>query len=359
MKKNILKILLVFIFFIIIGNIDVKAEESEYLTCIYGTSSKDMLEITNAQLGINATIYEGYPKSVILETNSKFTEYFKSEKKCPPTIYFALTASGSFNSADPYNNVLEYDLFLSEEDLDNVYESRNYNYRNQWNLKTTADPSEGVHVDPTPTIEDIPKIVERYYKYNSNTSIHITYKASTNQTFAMENGTKEIEIKNMSLFSEENIPDYIIKYQDSNEYYFIANKNELPDKDKKYDMYLSSKLLGSIQGLGEKLQLETCQDLFGDTFLTFMDNYIIKLIQIAVPIVLILLTSFDFAKVVMVDDKDGMQKAFKNLKNRVIVAVIIFLTPSIIILVANLTGAPDSVASCAKRIRAMSNQVNK
>ena len=63
--------------------------------------------------------------------------------------------------------------------------------------------------------------------------------------------------------------------------------------------------------------------------------------------ILILLTSFDFAKVVFANDKEEIQKAGKRFGKRVIVAILIFLVPTIIIFISNIMGA-DQIDTCVK-----------
>ena len=64
---------------------------------------------------------------------------------------------------------------------------------------------------------------------------------------------------------------------------------------------------------------------------------------------MILFTSFDFAKVVFIDDKEGIQKAGKRFGKRVIVAVLIYLIPTILIFISNLIGA-DNIDECVKQL---------
>lgn len=57
---------------------------------------------------------------------------------------------------------------------------------------------------------------------------------------------------------------------------------------------------------------------------------IFRVIQIVVPILLTLLTMFDFAKAVFVQDKDGLNKAKNNFLKRAVAAMIVFFSPYII-----------------------------
>ncbi|MBQ8892596.1 MAG: hypothetical protein IJ068_07025 [Bacilli bacterium] len=91
---------------------------------------------------------------------------------------------------------------------------------------------------------------------------------------------------------------------------------------------------------------ETCKGLFGNEILEWLDENVFMIIRIGVPILLILLTSFDFAKVVFTDDKEGIQNAFKRFGKRAIAAVLIFLTPTIILIIADLVGVNDNFKDC-------------
>ena len=90
-----------------------------------------------------------------------------------------------------------------------------------------------------------------------------------------------------------------------------------------------------LGGIGDDITLETCEQLFGiddsSNIWTWLKNYIFMPIWIGIPILLIALTTIDFAKVVFVDDKEGIQNAFKRFGKRAVAAVLIFLTPTILI----------------------------
>lgn len=63
---------------------------------------------------------------------------------------------------------------------------------------------------------------------------------------------------------------------------------------------------------------------------------VFKIIQIAAPIILLLLTSFDFAKAVFADNKDGINKAKTNFLKRAVAVLIIFFSRYIVTLIMNL-----------------------
>ncbi len=104
----------------------------------------------------------------------------------------------------------------------------------------------------------------------------------------------------------------------------------------------------------------TCRALFGDSesgFSTFLNNNIFRVVYIAVPIILILLTSFDFAKAVFNSDSDGIQSAFKKFGKRIVAAVCIYLVPTIIIFASSLIGGSE-VSQCARQLQNIDSEYN-
>ena len=68
-----------------------------------------------------------------------------------------------------------------------------------------------------------------------------------------------------------------------------------------------------------------------------MDDSPVSIVaMIVVPILLLLLTSIDFAKVVFSDNKDGMKKAKDNFVKRAVAVLIVFFAPMIIELIMKL-----------------------
>ena len=93
-----------------------------------------------------------------------------------------------------------------------------------------------------------------------------------------------------------------------------------------------------------------CPTIFGraddpDSIFGFMSKYIFTPIRWLTPIILIVLTSLDFAKAIFMDEKDGMGKAKSNFGKRAVAALIIFLAPTIVsILLTLIDGA--NVSQC-------------
>ncbi len=88
-----------------------------------------------------------------------------------------------------------------------------------------------------------------------------------------------------------------------------------------------------------------CTGVFDPEFLNAIRDYVYKPVKIATPILLLVLTSFDFAKVVFAGKKEDMDKAKNNFLKRAVAAVIIFLAPDVIRLVVDLI-QNNSIKSC-------------
>ncbi len=152
-------------------------------------------------------------------------------------------------------------------------------------------------------------------------------------------------------------PQYIIKEKNTNNYSFATT---IPSNSNDYNVYMLSSKVNAL-GRTELGNLDlnkitaTCEQLFGGGdggFMTFLKENVFKIIYIAVPIILLVLTTIDFSKVVFNDDKDGIKNAWKRFGKRAIAAILIYLTPTILIFIADVIGA-DDVNSCIKAIQNM------
>ena len=94
----------------------------------------------------------------------------------------------------------------------------------------------------------------------------------------------------------------------------------------------------------------SCDDIFGTEFLDVLQNYVYKPVKWLTPILLILLTSFDYAKVVFTGKKDDMSKVTNNFLKRAVAALIVFFAPDIVILIVDLV-QQHSISSCMNNLR--------
>ena len=92
----------------------------------------------------------------------------------------------------------------------------------------------------------------------------------------------------------------------------------------------------------------TCDGVFADNFVNDMNNYVFKPIKWLTPVVLLILTSIDFAGVVFSGDKKGMDKAKNNFLKRAVAALIIFFAPDIINLIVKVVNQ-ESIKSCMNK----------
>ena len=94
---------------------------------------------------------------------------------------------------------------------------------------------------------------------------------------------------------------------------------------------------------------DTCQGIFGQELLDEIKS-IFDIIRIVVPIVLLVLTSIDFAKSVFVDNKDGLNKAKNNFLKRAVAVLIIFFAPEIINLILDFINE-ETMRSCINQVK--------
>lgn len=92
-----------------------------------------------------------------------------------------------------------------------------------------------------------------------------------------------------------------------------------------------------------------CTGIFGAQLIAEVKQ-VFRIIQIAAPVILLLLTSFDFAKVVFNDNKDGLDKAKNNFLKRAVAVLIIFFAPYVIELVLDLVNE-STMKSCLEQFK--------
>lgn len=93
---------------------------------------------------------------------------------------------------------------------------------------------------------------------------------------------------------------------------------------------------------------ESCEGVIGGELLKVMNQNLYKPIKYITPILLLVLTSIDFAKVVFSGTKEGMDKAKKNFMKRAIAALIIFFAPDIINMIVEVISQKD-ISACIGR----------
>jgi len=92
---------------------------------------------------------------------------------------------------------------------------------------------------------------------------------------------------------------------------------------------------------------ETCNQVIAQDFINTMNQYVYKPVKWLTPVLLLVLTSLDFAKVIFASDEKGMSKATNNFLKRFVAALIVFFAPDIIQLLVTFINN-QSLASCMK-----------
>lgn len=112
----------------------------------------------------------------------------------------------------------------------------------------------------------------------------------------------------------------------------------------------TGKIKGNVPNDNEDLLKEVkvgkaynkCNQILSDKVVSIL-KYIFLIIQVATPILLIILTMVDFAKAVVGNDKKDLNKAFSRFVKRAIIAACIFMVPTFINFLMDVTGISDGV----------------
>lgn len=108
-----------------------------------------------------------------------------------------------------------------------------------------------------------------------------------------------------------------------------SNKAETFETNRKATVKASEQF--TIDMKFTKITISSCEDLFkGAEDLLDMIKSVITIVKIAIPLILIVLGTIDFAQAIFSSNEDGIKKAQSKFTKRVIIAVVIFLIPSIL-----------------------------
>ena len=106
-----------------------------------------------------------------------------------------------------------------------------------------------------------------------------------------------------------------------------------------------------ILGVSINVSAETtCSKVISQDLLDDLNDYVYTPIQWLTPVALIVLTSIDFAGVVFGGKKEGLEKAKNNFLKRAVAAIIIFLVPELLKLIASFINN-QSIRSCIDNMR--------
>ncbi len=399
--KVALLIGLCFFTFNFLNIMDVQAAvPSGGLDCVYYSSgSSDAIEASNTFIfTINQKkqmTFELFGKyaSVSTRTNmvngvisgdqdsSFFASYFDNNDSCPSQVYYAFLRTTSNNYEGGSISLTDFETIQSPNQQ--VCNEAAGITTNCWEMGTWIKKTEtsGGEYEGQTSYEGTELVIDGliYYQVYGKSKITI---AKTNVTVNGEytgtiwtsgasNSDSHViyikfdvndddvgDLKNiLDNKNTDKYPRYLVETKEydenkkANVWRFTNDLNKLNEKVEinTNNVYILSKYYLSLIDRKDDLT-ETCENLFGTDFLNFLNNNVIKTIYIGIPILLILLTTFDFAKVVFIDDKDGIQNAFKKMTTRIIAAVLIFLVPNIIIFANNIIGS-RKVEECSRAIK--------
>ena len=162
---------------------------------------------------------------------------------------------------------------------------------------------------------------------------------------------------------KKNINEYkdIFLNEDKAKYPIYINYNlgeyEFSNTKNGANSYIVSYLRNRIIPTGTSL-VNSCESLFGYQLINLLKNNVFKVIYIMIPIILLIYTTMDFFKLVFADSKDGLQGAFQKLAKRIIAAVLIFLTPNILIFLIESIGSSE-IRSCVDTFQTVENVQEK
>ena len=108
-----------------------------------------------------------------------------------------------------------------------------------------------------------------------------------------------------------------------------SDKVETVETNRKATVQASQQL--TIDMKFTKITISSCEDLFkdADDLLSLVKSGI-TIVKIAVPLILIVMGTMDFAQAIFASSEDGIKKAQSKFTKRVIIAVVIFLIPSVL-----------------------------
>ena len=108
-----------------------------------------------------------------------------------------------------------------------------------------------------------------------------------------------------------------------------SNKVETIETNRKATVKASEKFTIDMKFV--KITISSCEDLFkGAEDLLDMIKSVITIVKIAIPLILIVTGTMDFAQAIFSSNEDGIKKAQGKFTKRVIMAVVIFLIPSVL-----------------------------
>lgn len=394
MKKNKIILLVILIMIMFNISIEVKADpktdanfykniekvqkdKNKQLLCIY-KDEKGQFEEERQSIAYLATFTDGYYSNYALKKGLKTMDALY------PTQQFGLTHAETIaQDYKFYNNLkscpdqLYYLCFYDGELAETKYLSKNNDCFVNYRPIDISDVKKSMVYIPKKTFSGVWKLnknpilgkeeleaITFYSKLNRTDKAYVNALDNNNIDIEVKKNNIKMNISNIEKYKtifqnkeESKYPKYLIKRTKSLSYEFINSlKDSKGNKIEYEDFYVNVLYLNSIYGLDDRKAYQYCEDLLGgkdSDLMSFLKTYVFKIIWISIPIILILLTSIDFSKVIFGNDKDDMKNAFRKFTKRAFISILIFLTPTILILISNLIGINSNIDDCIKTINGM------
>lgn len=117
-------------------------------------------------------------------------------------------------------------------------------------------------------------------------------------------------------------------------------ESEAEKEDSKDEANGGKASIEELKPIGITDDIDSCEQLIGDETLEII-NMVFLIIRIAAPIILIVLSMLDFSKAIASSDESALSKATSTFVKRMIATVLIFLTPTLINFLMDITGISD------------------
>ncbi len=297
-------------------------------------------------------------------TDSGLPCYCESQTKSSKNIKFTIKKDNNGNFT--YIDVKQNNIITSTNNYRFIYNITDYKCPDYLDIKFLHNTGVFQDYSVTPGTSSSEYKCNKYdYTYRNDNDFQLNYyllpsgtttcriTKDSNNNYVANIKDQKIEITNMSTFNPNSPPSYIIKDGVTGKYSF-SEKADSSGNNKIYTLASKISEFGNLS-IGEIEK--TCEAIFGEDFIYFVKKNVLNVIYIVVPILLLVLTTIDFVKVVMSNEKDGVKKAGTRFGKRVIAAILIYLTPTILIFLAEIMGA-SPISDCAKYIQKISKEEN-
>lgn len=345
------------------------ASAATQLECQYQMSEKELVELKQNTNGkITLKYFSDYTKdkqagSLIteedrhfyLESGSNYTEV-TSYDSCPSYMtYIKNIFSRKFYFAN-------FSLY-KYEDLSSKISSKTSIFGSQYTAYLSYSNGIDVVTSPCSSINWTSKLAELQAKHSDDNpqniclygydngkgscdTVQLVYGNSELMEFSASVGGISTAITGEKLKPYRGICPEIYRRTDTG---FDGEKVPIGEDIKIYSYYLNSKdgnerfnLYKSIDTktitLHEKQQVNSCEELISATMIAKLNEYM-TILRIAVPIIIIILGTIDFASAVLAADDDKMKKAQSRFVKRLIIGLLIFFIPTFVKLLLKIANA--------------------